>query len=76
MKMTTKGQVTIPLAMRKLYRLDPRTEVVFEPAKNGVLVRPATSPRKDFRRWLEKARGHANSKLSTDEIMLATRGKD
>jgi len=38
MKMTRKGQVTIPLAMRKKHGLKPPCKVAFVDQPNGVLV--------------------------------------
>ena len=38
MKMTSKGQVTIPPAMRKKHGLKPPCEVAFIDQPNGVLV--------------------------------------
>jgi len=38
MKITSKGQVTIPLTMRRKHGLLPRREVEFVDQPNGVLV--------------------------------------
>ena len=43
MKITTKGQVTIPKRLREKYDLAPESEVTFEPVENGVLMRRATT---------------------------------
>jgi bifunctional DNA-binding transcriptional regulator/antitoxin component of YhaV-PrlF toxin-antitoxin module len=77
MRLTSKGQVTIPLAMRKRYGLDPLAEVTFEPAEGGVLIRPATNHRiKSLRAALKRARGSADAVRSTAELMRLTRGED
>ena len=41
MKLTSKGQVTIPQALREKFGLLPKTEVAFEEAEGGVLIKPA-----------------------------------
>lgn len=77
MRITSKGQVTIPLALRKRYGLDPLAEVVFEPAEGGVLIRPAAIQRlKALRSALRRARGSADAVRSTAELMRLTRGED
>ena len=73
MKLTSKGQITIPQALRERFALHPRTEVAFEAAENGVLIKRAQSRREQFAAWVRKARGSATVKLSTDEIMRLTR---
>jgi AbrB family looped-hinge helix DNA binding protein len=76
MRITSKGQVTIPLTMRRRFGLLPNTEVEFEAGEDGVLIRPARSGRDRFELWLKKAAGSANSGLTTDQIMQLTRGED
>jgi AbrB family looped-hinge helix DNA binding protein len=74
MKLTSKGQVTIPQALREKFGLLPATEVAFEEAEGGVLIKPAAaSRRRQAERWLKRARGSATTKLTTDEIMALTR---
>ena len=45
MRITTKGQVTIPQRLRLKFGLLPHTDVRFEEAEGGVLVRPVQSKR-------------------------------
>jgi AbrB family looped-hinge helix DNA binding protein len=74
MKLTVKGQVTIPKKLRKQYGLAPHTEVVFEEAPGGVLIRPAGPAKwEQVRVALKEARGIADAGLSTDEILGMTR---
>ncbi len=76
MKLTSKGQVTIPQALREKFGLLPETEVTFEEADGGVLIKPAAATRRrDAEAWLKRARGSATAKLTTDEIMSLTRGE-
>lgn len=74
MKLTIKGQVTIPKKYRQRYGLEPHTEVVFEDGPGGVLIRPAGPVREaKLRQALEKVRGMADAGLGTDTIMGMTR---
>lgn len=41
--MTKKGQVTIPVEVRRLLGLRPRDRVIFEIGENQVTIRPAHS---------------------------------
>lgn len=74
MKLTIKGQVTIPRKYRQLYGLEPHTEVIFEEAPGGVLIRPAGPTRAEqLRKSLKKVRGIADAGLSSDYILGMTR---
>ena len=75
MKITSKGQVTIPQRLRERYGLFPESEVSFEPLEDGVLIRPAASREADIDRRLARATGAASIPLSTDDIMRITRGE-
>jgi AbrB family looped-hinge helix DNA binding protein len=79
MKVTVKGQITIPLALRERFGLGPGTEVEFV-ATGGVLqVKPRKQARKaarPFDHWLAKAAGSAKPGMTTDEMMTITRGED
>jgi len=69
--------VTIPQSLRKKFGLHPATEVAFEEAEGGVLIKPAAAGRRQqAERWLKRARGSATAKLSSDEILRLTRGED
>lgn len=74
MKITTKGQVTIPSKLRNQYGLTPDTEVCFEATDKGVLIRPAGNRGEDLERRLSKSTGSATIPITTDEIMRITRG--
>ena len=76
MKLTSKGQVTIPQRLRNRYGLKPETEVVFEETAAGVLIKPAASGRMaQLKAAMRKSRGSANVK-STAELMQLTRSDD
>jgi AbrB family looped-hinge helix DNA binding protein len=76
MRMTSKGQVTIPLAIRQALGLLPNTEVEFELEKDAVKVRRAAAPRRHDRgrALVEHMRGRGTRRITTDEIMKLTRG--
>lgn len=75
MKITTKGQVTIPQDVRAEFGLLPNTEVEF--VRDGRGVRLQKSPKAGARgaALITALRGKWRSKLSTDEVMRLTRGE-
>ena len=74
MRITSKGQVTIPIAIRKKAGLWPNTEVTFVMSRGVVTVRKkAAGARQRGRRLVEAMRGKATTRLSTDQIMALTR---
>lgn len=76
MRVTSKGQVTIPLELRERYGISPESEVVFEAREDGVMIRPARRASERMQKWLESARGVATTGRSTAEIMKMTRGDE
>jgi AbrB family looped-hinge helix DNA binding protein len=74
MRITTKGQVTIPQRFRIKFWLLPNTDVQFEEADGGVMVRPVLSKRALVEERLRRARGVARDDLGTDDVMRLTRG--
>lgn len=74
MRVTSKGQVTIPRDIRRRLGIEPGSEVAFELDGDGArLVRRASG---DGRALVEQMRGRATTRMSTDEIMALTRGED
>ncbi len=71
----SKGQVTIPKAMREHLGIVAGDTVDFEwePAGRVVLVKSGGEPRGSR---FESLRGRAGAGLSTDQIMALTRGED
>lgn len=79
MKITSKGQVTIPQAVREQAGLHPHSEVNFEVRPNGdVVLRAVPQPAADVRAAFAKVRGSANARqfkgMGTDEFMAFLRG--
>lgn len=82
MRVTEKGQVTIPIEMREKHGINPGSEVEFvDGASTGEVVikikpREKADRRAAFRAWLDSIEGIADSGLTTDEILDMTRGPD
>lgn len=79
MKVTVKGQITIPISLRERFGLNPGTEVEFVASEGVLLVKPRKRNSKSpsaSERWLTKAAGSAKPGISTDELMALTRGED
>ena len=75
MRITTKGQVTIPLQVRERLGLLPHTEVEFTIRGNtAVLTKAGARGTGRGRRLVEHMRGRGTVRMSTDEIMALTRG--
>jgi AbrB family looped-hinge helix DNA binding protein len=77
MRITSKGQVTIPLAIREKSGLLPNTEVEFELQGKVVRVRRArkkTTPSRG-EKLIQYIRGRGTVRMTTDEILALTRGK-
>ncbi len=72
MKITTKGQVTIPQEIRERLGLLPHTEVDFEVRDDVVVLKKAEVSRRG-RRIVEHLRGRGDVRMSTDEILALTR---
>jgi len=74
-RITSKGQVTIPQAIRERYGLLPDTDVEFVISGGRVTLVP--QPSKDNDRGskaVARLRGSASTGMSTDEILALTRG--
>jgi AbrB family looped-hinge helix DNA binding protein len=73
MRVTTKGQVTIPLHIREKMGITPHTEVDFIEEDGRVILvkRERTAP---VPPTFHRVRGIAAVTMSTDDIMALTRG--
>jgi len=76
MRITTKGQVTIPQAIRERNGFLPHTEVEFIEEAGAVVLRKAEGGNRRAREWVRQYRGSLRNGLSTDELMRLTRGDD
>ncbi len=77
MRITSKGQVTIPQQIREKAGLLPNTEVEFQFAKGRVTLRSKGKPDSPGKAAVARLRGSLKHlKRSTDELMALTRGED
>ena len=76
MRLTSKGQVTIPLLIRQELGLLPWSEVEFEVDGDCVRIRKKRGPAGRGRRVLEAMRAAPKPRkgMSTDQLMALTRG--
>jgi AbrB family looped-hinge helix DNA binding protein len=70
MRVTQKGQVTIPLEVRRALGIRPGTDVQFEIDAAGARLVVAPD---DARRAVERLRGAGDIGLTTDEILALSR---
>jgi AbrB family looped-hinge helix DNA binding protein len=76
-KITSKGQVTIPKELREEFGLLPGAEVEFVPEDDAIKVRKASTGRKRGEEFIEHLReAGKNYTMTTDEVMRLTRGED
>lgn len=74
MRITSKGQVTIPVHIRERYGLLPETEVDFVEQDGVVKIVPRTSGRPDRGdKAVTALRGTGRRTMSTDELLRLTR---
>jgi antitoxin PrlF len=74
MRVTSKGQVTIPQQVRERLGITPGSEVDFQLDDAGArLVRVSPGEGKTL---VARMRGRATVVMSTEEIMALTRGDD
>ncbi len=79
MKITSKGQVTIPIGIREKLGLLPNSEVEFEIVGNAVRIRKVRKTKGAGRRGkslVARLRGKGSVRLTTDEILALTRGDE
>ena len=73
MRITTKGQVTIPLEVRERLGLLPHTEVEFTIRGNTAVLTKATGGTRRGRALVQRMRGRGSVRMSTDQILRLTR---
>jgi AbrB family looped-hinge helix DNA binding protein len=72
MRVTTKGQVTIPQHIREKLGILPATEIEFVEEKDRVYIVKKEDPEHRNSKF-RKMRGVATIRMTTDEIMALTR---
>lgn len=75
MRITSKGQVTIPQEIREQFGLLPDTEVDFVVRRDSVQLVKAKERKRATRgaRIVQRLRGTATVRMTTDEILALTR---
>jgi len=74
MRITSKGQVTIPREIREALGIVPSSEVEFVREGNRVWLRKRKPGVVRGRSLVARMRGRATARMSTEEIMRLTRG--
>jgi AbrB family looped-hinge helix DNA binding protein len=74
-KVTTKGQVTIPQHIRDKLGITPNTEVDFIEEKDRIYLIKKSERNGKIGKF-HSFRGAATIKMTTDEIMALTRGDE
>jgi len=72
MRVTSKGQVTIPQHIREKLGIAPYSEVDFVEDANGVYIVKKDIPQR-HENIFDKLRGTATVRMTTDDIMALTR---
>ena len=77
MRISAKGQVTIPQDVRERAGLMPGTDVAFEIKAGVVRLVKATrrSPKTRGQKLVDRLRGGGDFKMTTDEILALMRGR-
>jgi len=76
MRITAKGQVTIPLAIREELGLLPDSEVEFDIVGRTARIRKVVNTKGRGWQMVERLKGTGNKRMTTDQIMALTRGED
>lgn len=77
MRITSKGQVTIPQRLRERYGLMPETEVEFVEVDGEIVLRRAVAHSADrAQQIVDRMIGAGQGTMTTDEIIAMMRGYD
>ena len=74
MRVTSKGQVTIPIEIRQKLRIGPETEVEFELVGQTIRIRKQAGGKSQGQMFVDRLRGKATRRMTTDQILALTRG--
>ena len=75
MKVTSKGQVTIPIEVRDMLEILPNSEVEFVVEGGQAVLRKKAASDVRGRRLVASMRGKSTVKMTTDQIMSLTRAE-
>ncbi|MGI8623727.1 MAG: AbrB/MazE/SpoVT family DNA-binding domain-containing protein [Solirubrobacteraceae bacterium] len=73
MRVTAKGQITIPQELRERMGLGPGAEVEVVPAEEGALIRPVTRSTRGSE-LVARLRDSGESGLTAEVVLRMTRG--
>ncbi|WP_425361598.1 AbrB/MazE/SpoVT family DNA-binding domain-containing protein [Candidatus Tisiphia endosymbiont of Ceraclea dissimilis] len=73
MRVSSKGQVTIPINIRSKFGFLPDTEITFIEREDGVLLKKYQNQHNRGSKLLLHMSGKSTVKMSTDTIMKLTR---
>lgn len=76
MRITSKGQVTIPQDIREALGFWPHTEVDFVLEGDVVYLRKAQGGESRGSRLVQRLCGKGSVEMTTDQILALTRGED
>jgi AbrB family looped-hinge helix DNA binding protein len=76
MHVTSKGQVTIPVEIRRKLGIDENSEVDFVEEDGKVVLVVHDTSEAEFNSWLKRIAGTWQSDLTSDDVMRLTRGED
>ena len=74
MRVTEKGQVTIPKALRDRFGMGAGTEIRFEARDDVLVVTKIATRSARGAAVVERLKGRGDVDMTTDEIMALTRG--
>ena len=74
MRVTEKGQVTIPKELRDELGIGAGSEIAFERVEDAIVIRKVRDGHGRGARVVDQLRGRGDVAMSTDEIMALTRG--
>lgn len=74
MRITSKGQITIPIQIRRQLGWLPNTEVAFQVDGDVVRITKTKIRKERGRSIVAHLRGRGMTDMTTDEIMALTRG--
>lgn len=75
MRITEKGQITIPQHIREKYGFLPQSEIQFVEENGQVYLHKAPQKNARGKKIIEQMRNKSTVRLSTEQIMELTRGE-